>query len=82
MIFNTELTLELIELFGAEVLGWSYSKIRSELEDAVNKALYNIDNTSSKPIKAHMFAIYADLKDLDNRFTEYYTNSLDSVKEI
>lgn len=78
MIFNDKkLTTELIELFGVEVLVWSYSRIRNELEDATIEALNKLDETKHKALRPHMFAIYAEIKGVDSDFTELYTKYLD-----
>lgn len=78
MIFNNKkLTQELIELFGVEVLVWSYPKIRNELEDATMEALRKFDETVNKALRPHMFAIYAEIKAVDSDFTELYTIHLD-----
>lgn len=79
MIFNADITDRLTDLFGEDVLGWSRSKIRNKLEEAVSETLKQVREEKTMAMKKIMAQAYNKVRDLDNDFTELYTSSLDEV---
>lgn len=79
MIYNQELTDNLKEIFGQDVLSWSKSKIRNELENIVNET-HNVAMTATtEEDKNKAFNLYREFKAIDDEFTELYILELDSV---
>lgn len=77
MIYNKDLTAKLELLFGEIVLSWTNAKIRNELEEAVSKTHEIAMGSGTKKIRDEAFLIFKEIKDIDDSFTELYTNELD-----
>ena len=77
MIYNKELTSKLRELLGNDVEEWDRSVVRTELEKEV-EILHNLAMTAkTKEIRDSTFEVFKVVKDIDDEFTELYTNELD-----
>lgn len=76
MIYNNELTEKLKEFYGNDVLTWPKSNIRWLLEEGVKSAERLILDPSYKAILNSTYSIYQEFKEVDNEFTEHYTNEL------
>ena len=76
MIYNTELTKSLVDLFGIDVLEWSKNKIRNSLEDRVHNLSEQILHGDEESYSIETLKLYKDVKDLDNEFTLLYTNEI------
>jgi hypothetical protein len=79
MIYNKELTDELVECFGEEVFNWSKSTIRYNLEMAVEAAKRLILNCHPSARDA-IHKIYNEIKEVDDQFTELYINEIDEIE--
>ena len=76
-IYNKELTSKLESLFTDTVFSWTKNKIRNELENLVSKAhsLAVMDN--NKIVREIAFEMFSNIKEIDDEFTELYTQELD-----
>lgn len=74
IIYNKRITEKLTEALGPEVLEMTKSQIRGKLEDGVNEANNLIINANSQSLRDQALRIYYEIKEVDNEFTELYTN--------
>jgi hypothetical protein len=81
MIYNEDLTIDLVNVFGKEVLEWSENKIRVELDKKVDSARDSLllsKEDTDKTLVCTRFLNYAKIKDIDNEFTEKYIEQLET----
>lgn len=76
MIYNRDISIGLCELFGIESLKWSKSVIRSSLEDKVHNLSEQLLNAEDESEASEIRMKYNNVKELDNEFTELYTQEL------
>lgn len=75
MIYNEDLTNDLVQLFGEQVLSWSKEKIRNKLEDLTDEKRDSILN--SNEVSKDQLKTYQYIKDIDDKFTLEYILDLD-----
>jgi hypothetical protein len=81
MIYNKDLTDNLVELFGEEIKEWSKAKIRNTIENSVIEAEKLILDIEHSVLREGVHQVYIKLKNIDNQFTENYIAELDSVEQ-
>jgi hypothetical protein len=79
MIYSESLTNKLIALFGKDVVNWTKTKIRNELEgyvSLVNERILKLENSS---LVKDALVLYHEVKDIEDQFMENYTIELDKI---
>jgi hypothetical protein len=78
MIYSKELTKDLINIFGTDVLSWSKHTIRLKIEDKVEESKKALLKYSKNNIVELL--TYQKYLELDNTFTENYIFELEILE--
>jgi len=80
MIYSESLTNKLVTLFGKDVVNWTKSKIRNELEgyvSLINERILKLENSS---LVNDAITLYHEVKNIENEFMERYIKELDNLE--
>jgi len=80
MIYDESLTNKLVTLFGKDVVNWTKSKIRNELEgyvSLINERILKLENSS---LVNDAITLYHEVKNIENEFMERYIKELDNLE--
>lgn len=78
MIYNEDLTKDLIDLFGKEVKEWSKSKVRNQLEAEVERQKEKVLSSVEDEILCVSMTSYRTIKDLEDKFMNFHMIELDN----
>lgn len=76
MIYNSDISKQLVDIFGIKVMKWSKPAIRNALEDKISKLSNNILLEKNMEVVKDLKLSYEKIKELDDEFTELYIDEM------
>jgi len=76
MIYNSDISKRLVDIFGIKVMKWSKPAIRNALEEKIYEISNEILLEMNMEIVKDLKLSYEKIKELDDEFTELYIDEM------